>query len=353
MAAYTTIDNPELYFQTKLYTGTGTDGETITLDGDTDMLPTFIWIKDRGNNSTSHHLIDSERGGTRNLMSDNTGAEQSDSMITAFNADGFDLGTYSEVNTDDNTYVAWCWKAGTQSSNDASATGVGSIDSNISVSTDAGFSITTYTGIGSAGTIAHALSAVPKLIIYKKRNDTSNWFVYHAFVEEDDRLKLNTNVAAASSNFMNNTAPTSSVFSVHGEGALNESGGTFLTYLFSEKQGFSKFGSYTGNGNADGTFVFLGFKPAFVLIKKSNSTGTSWIIFDNKRLGYNGSNYTLAPDSTNDAATGDNGAIDLLSNGFKCRDTDSGANASGDTYIYMAFAEAPFVNSKGVPCNAR
>ena len=354
--AYTTIDDPSAFFQTMLH---AEDDTAFTFDGNSDLQPDWIWFKNRDENNYHHHMIDSVRGVSKLLrVSANIAEFTSADSITAIGSNGFTTGADNNgyVSSGTDKQVSWCWKAGTSFTNDASSTSVGTIDSTGSVNTDAGFSIISYTGTGSVGTIAHGLGAVPSMYILKRRaGDTENWPIYHKSVGNTHALYLNTTDAIYDyANFTNDTSPTSSVFTVGGSNnQANPDGSTMIAYCFAEKQGYSKFGSYTGNGNADGTFVYTGFKPAFVLIKKSNSNGTSWIIFDNKRLGYNGSNYTLAPDNANDEATGDNGSIDLLSNGFKCRDTDSGANASGDTYIYMAFAESPFVTSTGVPATAR
>ena len=368
--AYTDIDDPTAYFQTKLYTGNSaaddanlTTSQALTFDGNSDMQPDLLWFKRR--DGADHHLwFDVIRGRTKGYYSNLTqGEDNLANSITSFDSDGFtlgnDTGTGGTINKNSETYVAWGWKAGTAFSNDASGTSIGNTDSAGSVNDAAGFSIVGYTGAGSSTDIEikHGLSTVPQVIITKNRDDANHWAVFHhknTSAPQTDFLKLSANTATTDdADIWNDTAPTSAIFTAGDHSSSNRSGDAMVAYLFSEVKGYSKFGNYVGNGNADGTFVYTGFKPAFVLIKKSNSSGTSWIIFDNKRLGYNGSNYTLAPDNANDEATGDNGSIDLLSNGFKCRDTDSGANASGDTYIYMAFAESPFVTSTGVPATAR
>ena len=345
--AYTTIDKPSDYFNTKLYTGDASSSRDITGVG---FQPDFTWIKDR-DGGFSHILGNVVSGNNKFLVSSASSAESTDSTkFRTFVSDGFQVGNHNGVNANSNNYASWNWKA-----NGAGVANTdGSISSTVSANTTSGFSIVSYTGNGGSTpkTVGHGLGVAPKMIIIKPRNLTYDWMTYNENVGATKGMCLNTTQAPFTSSNFNDTAPTTSVFSVKNN-ATNETNGTYIAYCFAEKQGYSKFGSYTGNGNADGTFVYTGFKPAFVLIKKSNSNGTSWIIFDNKRLGYNGSNYTLAPDNANDEATGDNGSIDLLSNGFKCRDTDSGANASGDTYIYMAFAESPFVTSTGVPATAR
>ena len=359
--AFTTIDNPELYFQVKLYTGTGSS-QAITLDGDEDMQPDWVWIKERDDTS-AHNAYDSVRGVTKYLYVDENGTQVTDAgSLTAFGSDGFTVNNDVYINESSSTYVAWCWKAGTAFSNDASATSVGSIDSSGSINTTAGFSIINFTGNGTAGaTVAHGLSAVPKWILVKVHtSDTAyDWRVYHASLGATKNMIFNDGSAVATAtNKWNDTAPTSSVFSLGDTSGTNESGSGIITYNFVEKQGFSKFVSFIGNGSLDGTFCFTGFRPAFVLLKCSSHASSNWVILDNKKS--NPFNDATCPDAlyANDNATESTASpwADLLSNGFKCRGYNEGntINAStSHTYIYMAFAEAPFVNSKGVPCNAR
>ena len=359
--AFTTIDNPELYFQVKLYTGTGSS-QAITLDGDEDMQPDWVWIKER-DDTTAHNAYDSVRGVTKYLYVDENGTQVTDAgSLTAFGSDGFTVNNDVYINESSSTYVAWCWKAGTAFSNDASATSVGSIDSSGSINTTAGFSIINFTGNGTAGaTVAHGLSAVPKWILVKvDTSDTAyDWRVYHASLGATKNMIFNDGSAVATAtNKWNDTAPTSSVFSLGDTSGTNESGSGIITYNFVEKQGFSKFGSFIGNGSLDGTFCFTGFRPAFVLLKCSSHASSNWVILDNKKS--NPFNDATCPDAlyANDNATESTASpwADLLSNGFKCRGYNEGntINAStSHTYIYMAFAEAPFVNSNGVPCNAR
>ena len=332
MAAYTAIDDPEAYFQVKTYSGTGSE-IAVTLDGDTDMQPDMVWTKNREQDD-GHQLFDAVRGVTKFFRTNNTDTEASDAQtLKSFDSDGFTVGTYSDMNTSGEGVVAWCWKE----------------------SATAGFDMVAYTGTGSARTISHSLSAVPHMMIHKERtDDASHFIVYHHKVASDpetDYLYLDTTGAVADYAYTNDTVPTSSVFSLNNASDINESDDTYIAYLWSEKQGFSKFGSYTGNGNADGTFVYTGFRPAFVL-RKSTTTVRSWHLHDNKRDPFNLATEILYPDlSVPDDDAGD--FVDILSNGFKARATGSGTNASGVVYIYMAFAEAPFVNSNGVPCNAR
>ena len=241
------------------------------------------------------------------------------------------------------THVAWNWKAGTAFSNDASATGVGSIDSSGSVSADTGFSIISYTGTGSAGTVAHGLSSAPDMILIKDRdNATYNWVVYHSAntsAPETDYLRLNLANATADYDHWNDTAPTSSVFSLSSYDWANKNSDAMIAYCFAGVDGFSKFGKYTGNGNTDGPFVYTGFRPAWVMVKRTDASG-HWAIGDTKRLGYNVDNNPVYANLTNVEGTDD--WIDFVSNGFKIRASTGDFNTNNGTYIYMAFAEQPF-----------
>ena len=357
--AYTDIDDPSEYFQTKIYTGNG-GTQSITNGGNSDIQPDWIWTKSRSYND-DHLFVDSVRGVTKYLKSHVTNAEQTSTIrVTAFNSDGFSLGSSSDINGNNDTYVGWQWKAGTSFSNDASATSVGSIDSVGSVNTDAGFSIISYTGTGANATIAHGLGSVPKMYIARNITDAENWTTYHVGMGATKHLRLNTNVAQVDeAEVWNDTEPTSTVFSVGSSGAPNGDGDAHIAYCFAEKQGYSKFGSYVGNGAAsDGPFSFCGFKPAFVLTKPT-TRADDWRIFDNKRStsGENPNDKMLFPhtNGVEGASSSDSvpDGMDFLSNGFKIRQETNGLNSSGDTYIYMAFAENPFVTSKGVPATAK
>jgi hypothetical protein len=361
--AYTTIDDPSAFFQTALYTGNATNNTAITFDGNSDMQPDWLWSKNRASDGYEHHVVDSVRGVNQLLrVSADIHEFTSAPAFRSFNSDGFTLGENSYMNVDSDIQVMWGWKAGTSFTNDASSTSVGTIDSAGSISADAGFSIMTYTGTGSNGTVAHGLSAIPKMIIIKNRTKTSgdrDWAVYHQTLGNGSFILLNSNAAKDDSDgFFNATTPTSSVFSLGDNTRVNASNDTYVAYCFAEKQGHSKFGSYTGNGNADGTFVYLGFKPAFILRKRTDSTG-SWLMQDNKRPGSNRAVVNSLPtdnnvlySNTSDAELYNN-ELDILSNGFKLRATDTFGNGSGATYIYMAFAENPLVTSTGVPATAR
>jgi len=245
--------------------------------------------------------------------------------------------------------ASWNWKAGT---GQGSSNTDGSINTTYtSVNTTAGFSISTYTGTGSNATVGHGLGSVPKMIIVKRTSATDVWRVYHGSIGATKHLVLNTTAGDASgSNVWNDTAPTSSVFSISTDSAVNASGATYVAYCFAEKTGYSKFGSYVGNGNADGTFVYTGFKPAFVIVKCTSTTGNNWVMIDNKRLGYNVDNNRIYADLSNAEDTTD--VVDLVSNGFKHRFTGGTSNGSGISYIYMAFGQS-LVGSNNVPCTAR
>ena len=332
--AYTTIDNPELYFQTKLYTGTGSSN-AITLDGSEDMAPDLVWLKKRSAGG-GHYLTDTVRGATKTIYPDGTDAEGTVAQaLTAFGSDGFTVGTDSGINVNTGTHVAWCWKE----------------------SADAGFDIVSYAGDAVAGrNISHSLGAVPHMMIVKNRTNAIKWAVYHhrnTAAPETDHLQLNDNVATSDDDSTwDDTAPTSSVFRVKSSTSTNGSSANYIAYLWTEKQGFSKFGSYTGNGSADGTYVYTGFRPAFVLFK-GLASNREWILADNKRDPINEVDAVLYGNAAD--AEGDSDMVDFLSNGFKLRHASGPGtiNTSGESYIYMAIAENPFVNSNGIPVNAR
>ena len=332
MAAYTTIDDPGLYFRVKTFTGNSTNNTAITWDEtDASMQPDLLWLKQRTVADQEHWLVDAVRGAAYFSEVDTTAAEADGSSgFDSFDSNGFTVDNSARTNR--GTMVAWGWKESAVS----------------------GMDIVTYTGNETARTISHSLSAVPRFMLMKTRDSVNDWFAYHygnTSAPETEYLKFNTNEATVDgSDPWNDTAPTSSVFTVGIGSGTNKSSGTMVAYLFAEKQGFSKFGYYTGNGNANGPFVFLGFRPAFVIIKRTSST-QNWYIWDNKRLGYNVDNNHLQGQDRDAEGTAD--TLDLLSNGFKIRESGVGTNGSGDNYIYIAFAEAPFVNSNGVPCNAR
>ena len=341
------LDNPELYFQAVLWTGNGSNPRTITFGGDENMQPDLLWYKCRSH-AVPHILLDSVRGAgnDKELQPDDTTAEggtsaDADGYISAFTSDGFTLTIGSSgdhyTNEGSRTFVAWGWKE----------------------SATAGFDIVSYAGNATARTISHSLSAVPHVMIMKNRSATPSWRVYHhknTAAPETDHLILDTTAATADDDSMwNDTAPTSSVFSLKTSTSVNGSSADYIAYLWTEKQGFSKFGSYTGNNKADGPFIWTGFRPAFIMMKSTSTGGSatySWSIFDNKRSSYNIQRSQLEANTGDAEDTGETADVDILSNGFKPRYSPNDTNGN-NTYIYMAFAEAPFVNSNGVPCNAR
>jgi len=343
--AYTTIDNPELYFQTELWTGDQSENAR-TLDGSEDMQPDFVWVKGRSFADTGG-IFDSVRGATKMIIPSANSAESTIAQsLKSFDSDGFTMGTESALNKSSNTMVAWCWKAGTTSG----ISGGSITPSAVSINTTSGFGIYKYTGSGDAKTIAHGLGISP-IVIVKKTSGAEEWDVGGNFLATGvQKIVLNVTAAALDeANAWDSTFPSSTLVSLNNAGGTNTSGGTYIMYAFAPIQGYSKFGKYTGNGNADGTFVYTGFKPAFVMTK-GTAVVDHWFIWDNKRDGYNvDNNYLYASGTGAEQTTTD---IDLLSNGFKFRNGNTGFNGTGIN-IYMAFAEAPFVNSNGVPCNAR
>ena len=344
--AYTDIDKPSEYFNTTAYTGDGVAGRNLTTST---FQPDWVWIKSRSD-TDNHRLVDAVRGATKHLESDNTGAEQTSSNVTAFTSTGITLSSNGAVNANAETYVSWNWLAG--------GTGVsntdGSITSTVSANTTSGFSIVSYTGTGANATVGHGLGVAPSVVIVKSRSGVFNWGVYHSSIGNTKYLELNeTTATQISSTFWQNTSPTSSVFSLGSNNTVNQSSGTYIAYCFAEKKGFSKFGSYTGNGNVDSPFIYLGFKPAFMIFKRTDSA-VDWTMYDNKRIGYNPNNYKLRPNLSNaEYSTAGYFEADIVSNGFKIRTSDAEVNTSGGTYIYMAFAENPFTTSTGIPTTAR
>ena len=356
MGAYTTINDPSAYFKVHLYTGNGSANHAQTFsDTDTDMQPDLVWIKNR-DATDGHCLFDAVRGATNLIRMDNTDAESDDDdTLDSFTSDGFQVDDDDKVNTNTEKYVAWCWKAnGTGSSNTN-----GSINTTAtSANTTAGFSINTYTGTGSAATIGHGLGKVPTLIISIKRSATKAPLVYSPFMGNDYEMYMDrTTAASAAAATWNSTDPTSTVWSVATD-SNNTSSATQVAYLFTDIQGYSKFAEYKGNGNIDSAFIYTGFRPALVIIKRYSGAGDGWMMFDNKREGFNaadgaaiGNNWIPADDTTAESA---NNLVDFCANGFKVRSTHGGLNGnSGQTYLYMAWGESPLVNSNGVPGNAR
>jgi len=351
--AYTTINKSTDYFNTKLYTSTGNDNLAITGVG---FEADLTWIKKRavvsGSNTNEAHMwADQVRGANYYLNSSSNAANASSSAdLKSWQSDGFTLGTNNRVNqgSTPHTYASWNWKANGQGSSNTD----GSINTTYtSVNTTAGFSISQYTGTGSLATVGHGLGVVPSVIITKVLTTTHNWGVYHQGLGNTSAIYLDlTNDKSDSSAWWNNTSPTSSVFTINTRNEVNQGSQNYIAYCFAEKQGYSKFGSYVGNGNADGTFIYTGFKPAWIMIKRAIGGTDNWMIYDNKRIGFNQSNYNMVANSESSENTGI--PIDILSNGFKARASEGNTNVSGNTYIYMAFGQS-LVGSNNVPCTAR
>ena len=342
--AYTTINKSSDYFNTKLWSGNGSSQALTGVGHQTDM----VWIKSR-TDTRKHNLYDVVRGVQKRIVPNDTVAEDTATGVTAFGTDGFTVGSETDTNGSSRNFVGWSWNA-----NGAGVANTdGTISSTVSANTTSGFSIVKYTGTGSAGaTVGHGLGVKPAMIIFKCLSvGGPSWVVYHQSKGATYTLYLNeTSAGGTSAEMLNNTEPTSSLITLGNGTSSNSSGASTIAYCFAEKQGFSKFGSYTGNGNANGTFIYTGFKPAFVMIKRTDSTA-NWQILDNKRDTYNPAITSLFPDTTNADATSYN--TDFLSNGFKQRVTSSSRNGSGASYIYMAFAEAPLVGTNGVTAKAR
>jgi len=344
--AYTTIDDPSLHFNTVLYTG---NGSTNAITG-VGFAPGWTLLKDR-NDTSGTRVYDSVRGAIKRLRTDLTDAEIDDSDgLTAFGSDGFTLGADGATNASSTLYVSWNWKAG----GSASSNSDGDITSSVSANTTAGFSVMTYTGTGSNNTVGHGLNSAPTFTIIRRRDSNRNWFVSIVpYTGDTGYLYLHTTTAGGSSGQSFFTArPTNSVMNLGTDQDANISSGNYIAYNFHDVQGYSKFGSYTGNGNADGTFVYTGFRPAWVMIKRTDSTA-DWHIQDNKRDTINPVDTSLFANTTDAETTSSSYNTDFLSNGFKLRGTSTARNGSGNSYVYMAFAESPFVNSSGVPTNAR
>ena len=354
--AYTTIDDPSAYFQIKLWTGTGSS-QTVNFDGNSDLQADWIWHKEQ-DDTNGWHQTDTSIGIANYLATQDGAAEYGvgSAYVSGIGSNSISYGGGdSSFNSNSVEQATWAWKAngGSTSSNTD-----GDLTSTVQVNSTAGFSIITYTGKNPIEPldIGHGLGEVPDVFIIKNRDRTANWGVYHKDLTApaaNRNLKLNlTNAEAAESSFWRNEAPTSTVIKTGEQASVNVANEDFVAYAFAERQGYSKFGKYVGNASADGTFVYTGFQPAFVMIK-TISTTDDWYVFDNKRAGYNPAVFRLRPNTTGSQTTGTNNTVDHLSNGFKLRFTGGSINGSGLSYIYMAFAEHPFVTSTGVPTTAR
>ena len=378
--AYTNIDDPSAYFQTLTYTGNGSHPRNLTNDGNSDLKPDLVWLKNRTDGGTNHVLANSSIGWDApkgqgypwedgpfggQMASDSSGAENTPNAtygyVSAALTDGFTAaagGTNGDTaNANGKNFVAWQWKAngGTTSSNTD-----GSITSTVQANTDAGFSIQTFTGASSGNSNwGHGLGVTPDVFIVKRRDGIGGWWGHWKGTSRTassgnnwEYMGLHSTAAATSLSAFNanpTTITTSNDFVV--------ASASYICYAFAEKQGYSKFGSYVGNGNANGSFIYTGFKPAFVMVKNYSNSGYNWRILDSARNTFNLTDLLLIANSTGaefDGSThGDNIGMDFLSNGFKQRTAHTSINGSGMSYIYMAFAENPFVTSTGIPTTAR
>ena len=348
--AYTTIPKSTNYFNTKLYTG---NFSTNAITG-VGFQPDFTWIKSRDTAGENHYLFDAIRGVTNYIHSDTTAGQGTNAAtLTTFGSDGFTVGANNSVNKSSDPLVSWNWLANGAGSSNTD----GSITSTVSASTTSGFSIVSYTGNGTSGaTVGHGLGVVPQVIIVKRLNATDQTIMYHHKLNatpQDYYIRISdTGAASDFAGMWNDTAPTSSLFSIGNSPTTNANSEAMIAYCFAEKQGFSKFGSYIGNGNADGTFIYTGFKPAWIMTRAIDiGGGTDWYVFDNKRPAYNLTNLELQPN--NSGIESSDIQLDILSNGFKPRGSQGGHNGSGKNYIYMAYAEEPLVSTNGTPATAR
>ena len=347
--AFTTIDDPSAYFKVQLYTGNGSANHAITFDDtDTDMQPDFVWIKNR-DTTDAHCLFDAVRGATKLLHLSDQGESTDADTLDSFTTDGFQVDADVKVNTDTEDYVAWCWKAnGSGSSNTAGSINTAATSAN----TTSGFSIIKYVGTQANATLGHGIGIAPKFIFLKGTDQTEDYTGFHIGSGNGLNVVIHKTVTGygPDASYWQDTNPSATLITIGASTRLNNSGTTYIAYCFADVQGFSKFSSYEGNGNADGTFVYTGFRPAWVMIKGIDGT-TNWHIYDDQRLGYNIDNNSQRANLVTADQTDDD--IDLFSNGFKIKRNTSALNTSGGTYNYCAFAKAPFVNSNGVPCNAR
>ena len=362
--AYTNIDDPSAYFQVATWTGTNATGKQITNDGNSDLQPDFIWAKARTSTpyTDNHFIVDSSRGRLKGLVPNDASAEttttgntsqQAERDLESFDTDGFTVGIVNStaaLNASSEEHVAWQWKCngGTTSTNTN-----GSVNSTVQVNTTAGFSIVQWASDGTPDTIGHGLSQAPDWIFMKSTVSGLHWFGYSRKLGPGKQHLLALTYIQSNTSVLNNTDPSSTVFYTNHS---DVSSGGMIAYCFHEVQGYSKFGEYVGNGSTNGPFVHLGFKPAFVMMRNATTSGDSWAIFDNKRSDVVGANVIdkeIAANETSAEYDRTAANTDFLSNGFKIRNTDGWHNRSGNTYIYMAFAESPFVTSTGIPTTAR
>ena len=353
--AYTTINKSSNYFNTKLYTGNGASTRTVTGVG---FQPDFVWGKERSSVG-SHNLMDAVRTANKYLQSNNTNTQDSDATkLQSFDSDGFTVGDDGSINQNSATYASWNWKAGTTSgiaTNGATTITPG----NYSFNQTSGMSIINYDGNDTAGAkVAHGLGATPDMMIVKAMNSTAHWAVYHKAMGNTHYMQFDTNAQLDDAGVWNDTSPDSVNFTVGQSDKTNLN--TYIAYCFAEKKGYSKFGKYLGTGSSTGTpFIYTGFKPAFVMTKVMSGGNDAWSMTDIPRdnnVG-GGGNATGARVTANESAAESTNtswaSIQKYSNGFSPQGTDGVTNATGYTYIYMAFAEAPLVGTNNVPANAR
>ena len=356
--AYTSINSPTDYFKTITYTGTGANN---TVSHNLSATPDLVWCKQRSS-VNNHFLFDTVRGTTKALFSNLTNAEGTydSTYLNTLGSSSITWGSSTNINESGQTYVNWLWQGGGTAVSNTN----GDITSSVSANTTSGFSIVSWTGSGASNTVGHGLNSPVELIIVKNRTDSvTDWRIGNSFISGQTMADGNGYYLEFDTDAISNPGgqtvwgsppanPTSTVFKVGSNNSNNGSGDAIIAYCFHSVKGFSKFGSYTGNGSTDGTFVYTGFKPAWIMIKQISGSGTSWNIWDNKRLGYNIKNYQLEANTS----VVENTSLErmlLCSNGFKCLTDNAQINGSGNTYIYMAFAESPFTTSTGIPTTAR
>jgi hypothetical protein len=353
--AYTTIDDPSAYFQTALYTGS-TSSVTVTNDGNSNLQPDWLWIKSRSS-TTSHDAFDSSRGITsKRLFPNLTNAEDSNG-VASVTSNGFTTGTtLGNINNNGDTYVAWQWKCNGGTSSASGSESGSNLAYDFQVNTTSKFMINKYTGRGSSSTLNLGNHFTPEFMIFKNRSQADDWVVYHhknTAYPWTDHLHLNTTAATSDDEQMfEDVVFAADEINLGTNHEVNADGENYVAYAFAGVQGYSKFGSYTGNGNADGPFIYTGFKPAWILVKRTDSTN-GWFLMDNKRNPFNLTNDFLRPNTNDAEAEAANSVWDMLSNGFKIRGSGADVNGNGSPHIYMAFAEHPFVSSEGVPVTAR
>ena len=335
---------PKDYFNNKLYTGDGNATNAITGVG---FQPDWVWIKNRGT-TARHVLFDAVRGSQKALFSHLTDAEQSTNQygtLNSFDSDGFTVADGSSsgerTNNSSENYVSWNWKAGGSGSSNTD----GVISATVSADASRGFSIIKYTGSGSASTVGHGLGAAPDITIRKKINATGDWFVHTTLIDGSfDFLKLNTTDTKSDSSLTGFTSTT--------VGVDNDTSQEII-YAFKSIKGFSKFGRFTGTGSSNGPFIYTGFKPAFIITKRTSGATGDWQLYDNKRTPFNVADTILFPNGNTADSQASGYSMDILSNGFKIRTDNSNKNNSGSGYIYLAFAEMPFVGSNNTPATAK